>query len=229
MEFEIKRGRYPGVWRIRPVNDAWSESELEVFRGIEPEAGEILSSLLGWFNPAASEPDALLDTINQAIATITGRLDADTNLIAELGDGATCADAKVALGDILMLSAWFLASAFESLGKGSIGKASRAFGRATYYFGTFSALLSVLKHEIEEPPKGPTHALSFREDQQLKSGFQAFCRAVKASGADVKRLDDLLNVEGYDPRITSIQPRTLKKWASNEGITFKAGRPKKCV
>ena len=70
-------------------------------------------------------------------------------------------------------------------------------------------------------------ALSGRLDQQQKDGWIAHCRKAKASGATISNLDDLLSIAGYDPLALNITPRTLKTWAKEAGVGFKAGRPKK--
>ncbi len=70
-------------------------------------------------------------------------------------------------------------------------------------------------------------AVSMREDQQLKPDWIDHCMKVKASGAEIRTLADLLNVQGYKPEITKITSITLKKWAGEVGIKFKPGRPKK--
>ena len=227
MKIEIRQGKYPGEWRAQLMTDTWPDAARAVYEGTEQEAGAIFGAVLTWGRPAAYSAADFLAALNAAVTTIQDRLDADLPLIAELADTATYADVKAALGDILSLSAWFLASAFASCEQGNVSRAVRAFGRAAYCHGTFQALATRIQADLESPPTGPAHALAQREDQRLKPEFLAFCRAVKAAGAEVRRLDDLLNVKGYDPRITSIEPRTLKKWAREEGITFMAGRPKK--
>lgn len=95
-------------------------------------------------------------------------------------------------------------SSFANLGAGS---------PLTNYFGAFTA----------------RHALASREDQLLKGPFLEFCSRHVSDGTATKiaTLDDLLNINGYDPRITRISRRTLKSWANEVGIVFKAGRPKK--
>lgn len=214
---------------MQPIADTWPDASRAVYEGAEQEAGAIFGAVLTWINPAASSAAEVLAALNDAATTIQDRIDAHLPLITELSEGATYADARTALGDILSLSAWFLASAFASCEQGNVSRAVRAFGRAAYWHGTFEAFVTRIRADLESPPTGPAHALAQREDQRLKPDFLAFCRAVKAADAEVRRLEDLLNVEGYDPRITSIQPRTLKRWASEGGITFKAGRPKKCA
>ncbi len=71
------------------------------------------------------------------------------------------------------------------------------------------------------------NAVSQREDQVLKPGWVAHCERALSGGLQIRCLDDLLNAPGYDPRITRIGERTLKDWAKESGIEFKAGRPKK--
>ncbi len=229
MKIEISQGKHPGEWRMQPMTDAWPDASRAVYEGTEQEAGTIFGAVLTWINPGASRAADVLAALNHAVTTIQDRLDADRPLITELANTATYPDVKTALGDILSLSAWFLAYAFASCEQGNVSRAVRAFGCAAYWHGTFQAHVTCIQSDLESPPTGPAHALAQREDQRLKPEFQAFCRAVKSAGAEVRRLDDLLNVEGYDPRITSIEARTLKKWAREEGITFKAGRPKKYV
>lgn len=70
-------------------------------------------------------------------------------------------------------------------------------------------------------------SVSSRLDQQLKTGWIVHCENARLSGIQINRLDDLLQLEGYDPRITKVSERNLKKWAKEAGVTFKAGRPKK--
>lgn len=227
MKIEIRKGKYPGEWRMQAMTDAWPEASRAIYEGTEQEAGAIFGAVLTWINPGASCTADVLAALNHAVTTTQGRLDAALPLITELPDTATYADVETALGDILSLSAWFLASAFASCEQGNVSRAVRAFGRAAYWHGTFRAHATRIQCDLESPPTGPAHALAQREDQRLKPEFQAFCRAVKAAGVEVRRLDDLLNVEGYDPRITRIEARTLRKWAREQGITFVAGRPKK--
>ena len=69
-------------------------------------------------------------------------------------------------------------------------------------------------------------AVSNRPDQLLKAGWIAHCKNARLSGIQISRLDDLLQLEGYDPRTTKISGRNLKKWAKEVGVKFKAGRPK---
>lgn len=226
MEVEIIRGKYPGEWRMCFCTDAWPQASRDIYRGIEHSACDIYRDVLTWTNPGASTPDDVLAALNQANNIIQERLDSDAPLITELSDTATYADVKTTLVDILSVSAWFLASTFESLANGNTSLAVRAFGQAAHWHGVFFASLEHVCNSLDSPPTGPAHALMHREDQRLKPEFLAFCRSIKEAGTEVRTLDDLLNVEGYAPRVTSIQPRTLKKWARGEGITFQAGRPK---
>ena len=69
-------------------------------------------------------------------------------------------------------------------------------------------------------------AVSNRTDQQQKYGWIEHCKTVVNSGAAIANLDDLLSVAGYDPDVLKITPRTLKAWAKEAGIAFKAGRPR---
>lgn len=61
---------------------------------------------------------------------------------------------------------------------------------------------------------------------KFEDGWKAHCSRAMKSGRKIERLPDLLNIEGYDPEITKIDQQTLRKWASQVGITFKRGRPK---
>lgn len=70
-------------------------------------------------------------------------------------------------------------------------------------------------------------SVSARRDQILKPNWIAHCKAAVDSGQRIETLDDLLQIQGYDPEITTIQPATLRKWASSVGIEFKVGRRKK--
>lgn len=69
-------------------------------------------------------------------------------------------------------------------------------------------------------------SVSARQDQKLKPGWLEHCRKAIDAGIQIERLDDLLNVPGYDQEIVRIQPSTLRKWAGLAGIAFKPGRPK---
>lgn len=69
------------------------------------------------------------------------------------------------------------------------------------------------------------YAVSLREDQIQKPRWIEHCAKAKNSGAAINRLEDLLNIEGYDPAITKVSQRQLKAWAKEAGITLKAGRP----
>uniref|UniRef100_Q47CK1 Uncharacterized protein n=1 Tax=Dechloromonas aromatica (strain RCB) TaxID=159087 RepID=Q47CK1_DECAR len=82
---------------------------------------------------------------------------------------------------------------------------------------------------IDAPKRAARKAVSNRDDQKLKLPFIDFCNDIVKKGqhSSIQRLDDLLNAEGYDPAVTKITPRTLKAWAKEAGISFKAGAPKK--
>lgn len=73
------------------------------------------------------------------------------------------------------------------------------------------------------------HAVSNREDQQLKPQWEAHCKKAIESGIEIARLNDLFQIEGCNPDFKkNIDVRTLKRWAKEStGIVFKAGRPKK--
>jgi hypothetical protein len=75
--------------------------------------------------------------------------------------------------------------------------------------------------------KNAKKVVSCRSDQQQKAGWIEHCENAKKSGINILRLDDLFNIPGYDPLVTKISARTLKKWAKEIGIELKAGRPKK--
>lgn len=83
-----------------------------------------------------------------------------------------------------------------------------------------------IRDEIEHP-SGPTHALSNRADQILKPRWLEHCKAVLSSGRAVEQLDDLADSESRRDEWSGISPRTLKKWAREAGVRFKAGRRKK--
>lgn len=70
-------------------------------------------------------------------------------------------------------------------------------------------------------------AVASRTDQKLKPGWIEHCETVKKNNIAVSTLDDLLSVSGYNPGVLNVTPRTLKAWAKEAGISFKAGRPKK--
>lgn len=70
-------------------------------------------------------------------------------------------------------------------------------------------------------------AVSQRSDQLLKPGWIEHCQSAVKSEAEINRLEDLLNIPGYDPLITKISERSLKDWAREAGIKFRPGRPKK--
>lgn len=69
-------------------------------------------------------------------------------------------------------------------------------------------------------------AVAARKDQMLKPGWISHCRKVIESGIEQGQLEDLLNVDGYNPMITKISRQTLRKWAKEAGFTFLAGRRK---
>jgi hypothetical protein len=83
-----------------------------------------------------------------------------------------------------------------------------------------------IKHEIEHP-SGPTHALSNRADQVLKPQWLEHCRSALASGRVVEQIDDLADSDARRDEWLGISSRTLKKWAREAGVSFKAGRRKK--
>lgn len=70
-------------------------------------------------------------------------------------------------------------------------------------------------------------SVSHRNDQRLKPAWIEHCSKAKLGKRPVSTLDDLLNIDGYDPALAKISARTLKAWANEAGISFKAGRPKK--
>lgn len=160
MKIEIRQGKYPGEWRMQPMIDAWPDASRAVYEGTEQEAGAIFGAVLTWINPAASRAADVLAALNDAVTKIQDRLDADRPLMLELPEDATYADVKVALGDILSLSAWFLASAFASCEQGNVSRAVRAFGRAAYWHGTFQAHVARIQCDLESPPPGPAAAIS---------------------------------------------------------------------
>lgn len=160
MKIEIRQGKHPGEWRMRPVTDAWTQVSREIYEGTEQEAGSIFGAVLTCINPAASRPDQVLAALNDAVTTIQDRLDADLPLMPELHEEPTAADVKAALVDLLSLSAWFLASAFESCEQGNGARAVRAFGRAAYWHGTFQAHVSCLRCDLESPPADPGASIS---------------------------------------------------------------------
>lgn len=69
-------------------------------------------------------------------------------------------------------------------------------------------------------------SVSARRDQILKPNWIAHCKAAIASGKEIETLNDLQQLQGYDPGAMTIQPATLRKWARSAGIKFKAGRKK---
>ncbi len=79
----------------------------------------------------------------------------------------------------------------------------------------------------EQKRQTAIHAVSYRNDQQQKDGWIKHCHKAKESTASISTLDDLLDIPGYHPLVTKIARRTLKTWANEAGIVFKAGRPKK--
>jgi hypothetical protein len=88
-------------------------------------------------------------------------------------------------------------------------------------------------HKIEELAKmiksdSGKRAVSFRGDQVMKPQWQSHVKTCVERGVTVNNIGDLLNEPGYDPKISSIAPATLKSWAKEAapGLKFKAGRPK---
>lgn len=69
-------------------------------------------------------------------------------------------------------------------------------------------------------------AVSARQDQRLKPGWQDHCRKVIAGGLKIGQLDDLLNINGYDPMVIRISRQSLRKWARETGFVFISGRRK---
>jgi len=74
--------------------------------------------------------------------------------------------------------------------------------------------------------KSAINAVSGRDDQILKPEWLKHCRKALEEGRKIEQLNDLLDLQGYDPRLTKISAVTLKKWARESGIRFKAGRKK---
>jgi hypothetical protein len=68
--------------------------------------------------------------------------------------------------------------------------------------------------------------VSHRSDQRLKPYWLDHCKTALASGVEISTVNDLLNLEGYDPSLARISGQTLRKWAREAGVLFKAGRPK---
>jgi len=188
MKIEIRSGKYPGEWRMRPITAAWAPASRDAYEGIEQEAGAIFGAVLAWFNAQAITADDVLETINRAVTTIQDRLDADQPLIMELPEGATYADAKVALGDILNLSAWFLASAFASCEQGNGARAVRAFGRASYWHGVFQTHIAIMRCDLESPPTGATGAISLSIKAADLSAERQAMREFAAKGGKARAL-----------------------------------------
>lgn len=61
---------------------------------------------------------------------------------------------------------------------------------------------------------------------KFEDGWKAHCARVMESGHKIERLNDLQQIDGYDPGVMNIKPATLRKWAREAGVTFKSGRPK---
>lgn len=231
MEVDIRRGKYPGDWTMKFDTDGWSATARDIHTGMVRAMQRPLSDLLSWFAPTANDPGQILDVLNESVAAAQVRLDMGTELTVPDPENMTYADAVELLKEYLRLSHWHFASAQESLAKDRLSVAVRAFGVATHLYGSFQAQWEQLKAEYENSdpsPSGPAYALANRSDQKLKPGWIAHCKAAVATGREIRQLDDLLNVAGYDPTVTSITPRTLKRWAGEAGITLSPGR-RKCA
>ncbi len=72
------------------------------------------------------------------------------------------------------------------------------------------------------------HAVSHREDQILKLDWMKHVKSCVANGCKINNINDLLDIPGYDPRLSTVQAVTLKAWAKEAvpSLKFKAGRPR---
>lgn len=91
---------------------------------------------------------------------------------------------------------------------------------------------AAIKTEAEAMLREKTKDLvKHRKDQKLMGPFKAFCRQLVSDGraTEIRTYDDLMNIDGYDPMMTQIGSPTVRRWAREAGIKFKAGRKKKLV
>ena len=228
MKVEIRHGRYPGEWKLSPLTDGWSNEARTILGGFDKTAGDIFSDLISFEPTSTYSSDDVLAVINEEMLVIQGRFERKEDVLLVYPDDhrMTYGEALDMVRDFLRLAVWLYSSALESLSKGDIATAIHAYGKSMYWHGLFRAHFATLSAVLETPPSGPAHALAQREDQLLKPGWLEHCRAVIQSGKEIRQLNDLLNTEGYDPRVTRITDRTLKSWAKDVGISFKPGRKK---
>lgn len=229
MEVDIRQGKYPGDWTMKFNTDGWSVAAQAIHTGMQRAMQEPLSDLLSWFAPTATSPAHMLASLNSSIATTQARLDSGTVLTVRDAESMTYAEVVELLKEYLQLSFWCLSSAQESLAEDRLTVAVGAFGVAMKLYGRYLGQWAFIREEFENPDpstSGPARALANRLDQQLKPGWISHCKAAAVAGREIKQLDDLLNIEGYDHRVATITPRTLKRWAGEAGITLSPGRRK---
>ncbi len=231
MRVDLRQGQHPGDWKLSVSTQGWGESARLALLGAERGGGDIIGGLLSaraWQDHAVLHSEwHVVTAINDALGRIQQRIDEGLDLLCDIeGDDVTVRDVLRFLDDLICLCVWLYSSALESLSQGNIERGVHAFGRSMQFHGRYQALMDMMKGHVEAPPTGPAHALAHRTDQMLKPGWLDHCRSVIQSGKAISQLADLLDVEGYDSCVTRLQPRTLKKWAREVGVTFKPGRRK---
>lgn len=229
MIVDIKKGKNSQEWLIEIDTDDWGETARTILSGVEEDMGRTISAVVAFRADEARTPDDVLAILNEAIERIQSRLDDGLPVVHIVEEDQTYADAMKTLHDLSTIAFWYQSSGLESLRRGNVATAVKAFQRGAWLRGTVEAHVAHIACSLDAPPSGPAHALSMRKDQILKGDWEKHCRAVKDLGVGVSNLDDLLSIDGYDPDITKIQPATLRKWARSEGFKFRPGRPSKTV
>jgi len=228
MEIVIRQGRYPGEWNIEFSTDNWEPPAKDMLVGMESHFAELYESLWPWFNfepnlRGAIGPD--LSPLNEMLERVQKRIDAGNPITEYDPDKITGGDVSSLLGELLETSNWWGSITIDCLSGCEYGKAIRAFDNSVSCLVRFQTLTYVIEEIEHLSPNGPEHALAHRLDQILKPEFIGFCKSVVESGAaeNVRQLNDLLDIDGYNPSVLKITPRTLKSWVNSGGIYFKAG------
>lgn len=207
--------------KVEIDDDELSPTAKQILGGIEHHIGDVVGDVWGFFEQAPGDFDAL-NALNARTADWILRPD-------EPGDH----DLKPldALRRILGLSWLSCARSLGALCNDDFRDFSINHTTSVRMYGAFQTYLQLSHECAAEPPEpsGPRYALSHRLDQVLKRPFTDFCSDLLNRGLanEVRTINDLLEIPGYDPRATKIAPVTLKAWARTAGVRFKAGAPRK--
>lgn len=198
----------------------------QVLKGMAQHIADVLAHAWEAFEMAPGDFDGLDILLRETF----DRTSKPEGAIRQMTD-ETGASAFAVLRDLIAVSALLSKLSIDALENCDYESAVSRHSLSVSILARASILLDLGEASSGNPATGPAHALSFRADQVVKPDFVAFVRRVIASGdhKEIKTINDLLDTPGYNHKVCTIAPTTLKKWAREEGMTFQRGRPKKQI